>query len=84
MVVSALMIISFMFMCVVVIVWTILMVKGVFKVFVGNWFHHVGRSCVGHFNICCFKVFKDLVHCDFKLNGELAFLWFAFKIDIVQ
>ena len=50
------------------------MVKIVSKVSVYKWFHHVGRYCGGHVNICYCKGFKDLLHFDFKVNRYLVSL----------
>ena len=61
----------------------ILMVKGVSKVSVENWSHHVGRNCGWHVSFCCFEGFKDFLHCDFKVNGGLVYLSFEFKSSIV-
>ena len=73
-----------LFLCVVSLFGKVLMVKGFSKVFVENWFNHVGRTCCCHLNIFCLKVFKDLFHCGLKFNGELLSLWLELKISILH
>ena len=78
MVLSGLMLINCLFLCAVFPVWTILMVKVVYKVYAEDGVNHGGRTCCNHVNVGCFKCSKYLFHCDLKVNEELVSLWLAF------
>ena len=65
---SGLKMIACMFLCVVALILTIWMVKGGSKVSVNNCVNHGGITCCQHVNVGCFKCFKDLFHCYFKIN----------------
>ena len=67
-VLSVLMLTSCLFLYVLALVGTILMVKGVSKVSIENWFNNDGLTCCCYVNVCCFKYFEDIFHCGFKVN----------------
>ena len=72
---------SFMFLCVLALVGTILMMKGVSKVSVENWLNNIGRTCCCccHVNVRFLRGFKELLRYYLKANGELVTLCIAFK-----
>ena len=81
-VLSGLIMIAYMFMCVIALVATIPMVKVVSKVHVENGVNH--RTCGCNGNAVCFQGFKDSFCCDFKFNEELMYLWIALKFYIIH
>ena len=61
------MLIAYLFLCVVALVGNILMMKDVSKVSIDNGFNHI--TCGFHVIFFYFQGFKDLFHCDLIVNG---------------
>ena len=79
-VVYVLILIAWPFLGELVLILTIMMVKGVSVVSVEDWSNNVGRKCGCHVNVFYFKGLKDLLYCNFRVNVDLMYLWIAFKM----
>ena len=71
--VSLLVLLNCVFVDVLMLIWSILMLKCISKIIVGNGFNHLMGWC--HIYVCCLWGFKDFFNCVGECSGELVDLW---------